>query len=96
MDNLAESIEALGKTAESIINGLRDDLKKESEAHQKSVDDLLLHVHEREAYIDRLRSEFKDCVNELCLQCGRYKTEHLGSCDDCRWKKPRKSGGYID
>ena len=28
----------------------------------------------------------KDCVNELCYQCGQYKTAHLGSCDGCRWK----------
>lgn len=35
---------------------------------------------------DNLRAELKDCVNELCYQCGNYKTAHLGSCDDCRWK----------
>ena len=35
---------------------------------------------------DNLRAELKDCVNELCYQCGSYKTAHLGSCDDCRWK----------
>lgn len=31
-------------------------------------------------------SDFRDCRNELCLQCGQYKTAHLGSCDDCRWR----------
>ena len=25
--------------------------------------------------------------NELCIQCGSYKTAHLGSCDSCRWKE---------
>ena len=35
---------------------------------------------------DNIRAELKDCVNELCYQCGQYKTAHLGSCDDCRWK----------
>jgi len=86
----------MSEVIDKIISDLREDLVKETEAHQKSVDDLLLHVHQREAYIDRLRSEFKTCVNELCLQCGQYKTEHLGSCKDCRWLKPRKTGGYID
>ena len=86
----------MSEVVDKIINDLREDLVKETEAHQKSVDDLLLNVHQREAYIDRLRSEFKTCVNELCLQCGQYKTEHLGSCKDCRWLKPRKTGGYID
>ena len=35
---------------------------------------------------DNARAELKDCVNELCYQCGSYKSAHLGSCDDCRWK----------
>jgi hypothetical protein len=35
---------------------------------------------------DNIRADLKDCVNELCYQCGQYKTAHLGSCDDCRWK----------
>ena len=26
-----------------------------------------------------------DAINELCLKCGKYKTEHLGSCDGCKW-----------
>ena len=33
-----------------------------------------------------IESDLHDCVNELCYQCGQYKTAHLGSCDDCRWK----------
>jgi hypothetical protein len=24
--------------------------------------------------------------NELCLKCGRYREEHNGACDGCRWK----------
>lgn len=75
---------------------MTDVLEKEVERLVKSKDDLLMEIRKREAYISRLRSEFKDCVNELCLQCGSYKTEHLGSCDDCRWLKPRKTGGYLD
>ena len=35
---------------------------------------------------DKLKSDLKDCRNELCLRCGEYKTAHLGSCDGCRWK----------
>ena len=34
--------------------------------------------------------ELKDCVNELCLQCGSYKHEHEGACDGCRWLKIRR------
>ena len=35
---------------------------------------------------DKVKSDLKDCRNELCLRCGEYKTAHLGSCDGCRWK----------
>ena len=37
-----------------------------------------------------LLKDYKDCVNELCYQCGQYKREHEGACDDCRWLKPRR------
>lgn len=39
-----------------------------------------------------LERELRDCVNELCLQCGQYRDEHKGACDGCRWKKVRHSG----
>ena len=41
---------------------------------------------------DRMESErnFHDCVNELCMLCGRYNREHEGACDGCRWLKPRR------
>ena len=38
---------------------------------------------------EKLKRELKDCVNELCLECGKYKNEHLGACDECRWKVMR-------
>lgn len=34
--------------------------------------------------------DFHDCVNELCLMCGKYRDEHNGACDGCRWLKPRR------
>lgn len=41
---------------------------------------------------ERLEAEsnFRDCVNELCLKCGAYHREHEGACDGCRWLKPRR------
>lgn len=39
---------------------------------------------------DNIRAELKDCVNELCLKCGQYRTEHLGSCTGCRWKRVKE------
>ena len=40
--------------------------------------------------IANLQANLKDCVNELCLKCGQYRREHEGSCDGCRWLKPRR------
>ena len=37
-----------------------------------------------------LESDLRDCVNELCLKCGQYRTEHLGSCTGCRWKRVKE------
>jgi hypothetical protein len=34
--------------------------------------------------------DFRDCVNELCLRCGKYRDEHNGACDGCRWLTPRR------
>jgi len=31
-------------------------------------------------------ADFRQCKNELCLKCGAYRTQHLGSCDGCLWK----------
>ena len=39
--------------------------------------------------LHKTKIELKDAVNELCLKCGDYKTEHLGTCDRCRWKEVR-------
>jgi len=35
----------------------------------------------------KLMRDLKDCRNELCVHCGRYKFQHTGSCDGCRWQK---------
>ena len=37
-----------------------------------------------------LLKDYKDCVNELCYECGQYKQEHEGACDGCRWLKVRR------
>ena len=29
------------------------------------------------------------CINELCLQCGKYELEHEGACDGCEWLKKK-------
>jgi len=36
--------------------------------------------------IKNLQSELADCKNELCLKCGNRKKEHLGACNNCRWR----------
>ena len=39
---------------------------------------------------DELIRNLKDCRNELCLNCGRYRNSHNGACDGCRWKHEEK------
>ena len=39
---------------------------------------------------EALRKELKRCVNELCLQCGRYRERHKGACDECHWLEVQK------
>ena len=38
---------------------------------------------------ENLQATLHDCVNELCLQCGQYRQEHMSACDGCRWKAVR-------
>ena len=32
-----------------------------------------------------LNKDFRDCRNELCLLCGKYKEKYKGACTGCRW-----------
>lgn len=50
------------------------------------IGELLDLVRESKERIISLKSELKDCRNELCLKCGNYKQKHLGACDGCRWR----------
>ena len=36
--------------------------------------------------LDDLKRNLRDCRNELCLLCGRYRMQHQGACDGCRWQ----------
>ena len=71
------------------------DLAKKGIYPNGSFSDLECHVHSLmmgliEYGEENEHKNRKDAVNELCLKCGDYKTEHLGSCDGCRWKGLRK------
>lgn len=35
--------------------------------------------------LENIINEYKALKNEFCLQCGKYKNEHLGACKGCRW-----------
>lgn len=33
------------------------------------------------------KKSLRDLRNELCQLCGKYKQEHEGACDGCRWRE---------
>lgn len=37
-----------------------------------------------------MRTELRDAINELCLECGKYELEHEGACEGCRWKQTKE------
>ena len=79
MEKLSETIRKIVHDVldEYLAGGLMRDIENE-------IADLL------ELKMANLPSDFHDCVNELCQQCGQYKREHEGACDDCRWLKQRR------
>ena len=54
---------------------------------KKDTKELLQTIVEDTVKVYRLRSELKNCRNELCLKCGAYRNAHKGACDSCRWLK---------
>ena len=48
--------------------------------------DMGIQIAKLQADRDNIGTELKDCVNELCLECGAYHESYLGACDGCRWK----------
>ena len=63
-----------------------NELNKVLEDIKKREIDLGIQIATLTADRDNIRADLKDCVNELCYQCGQYHTAHKGSCDGCRWK----------
>ncbi len=61
------------------------------------LDKVLEDIKEREVIqgieIANLKAQLRDCINELCCYCPKIQMEHLGACDDCRWKKIK--GGWT-
>ena len=35
---------------------------------------------------EKLATDRKALINELCQYCGKYKQAHEGACDGCRWR----------
>lgn len=78
-------MERLEMIAERVKNGKGTTDLSDLECHVHSLMKELVEFGTEKEYKVR-----KCAVNELCLKCGLYKTQHLGSCDGCRWKELRK------
>ena len=44
-------------------------------------------VLRRDAQIEKMATDCKALINELCQYCGKYKQAHNGACDGCRWRE---------
>lgn len=55
--------------------------------------ELLGLVKDLKARVESLKADLKDCRNELCLYCGKYKERHNGACDGCRWNRREEDDG---
>jgi hypothetical protein len=67
-----------------------DELNKVLENIKQREIDMGIKITTLHADRDNIRTELKDCVNELCLKCGNYHESYLGACDGCRWKKVKE------
>lgn len=54
------------------------------------VDELEKTVERLKTLVTTRENELHECANELCLHCGKYRTEHLGSCNGCKWLAVRR------
>lgn len=47
-------------------------------------------IHEMEKDVNKRVRELtymlEECINELCLKCGKYQEAHNGACDGCKWE----------
>ena len=75
------------KETNEALNAIVKDL---TDLHGGTAPEISLHVMTLVSAISNMESDLHDCVNELCLRCGQYQTEHLGSCDGCRWKRVKE------
>ena len=73
-----------GVLDEYLCGELLRDIEKEI------VDDIQTDLKKHEPDLIAAETDFKDCVNELCLRCGKYHDEYKGACDGCRWLKLRR------
>lgn len=65
-------------------------MDSEKSTYEKMMENLEeLRAYHKNYEVNHYKRQLKDCVNELCSRCGRYRNEHLGACDGCKWKKVR-------
>ena len=78
-------IEKTYRWAERLLADVRFYLLRLSETKDMSKEER----EERDFILNELISAetlFRDCRNELCERCGRYKNAHEGACDPCKWR----------
>lgn len=48
---------------------------------------LVAEIEKLRKQLEQTKPELAAMRNELCYLCGKYREEHNGACDGCRWKE---------
>lgn len=82
----------MDKQQQELIQKIEDRIKELKEVKvlllnsQKDLDCIKTELDLVRKQNDRLMDSLKNCANELCMKCGKYRNDHLGACDSCKWR----------
>ena len=68
------------KETNDALNAVDMDLA-EGQPQEKTSSDMV----ELICAVSASENDLQDCVNQLCIECGKYHESYLGACDGCRW-----------
>lgn len=68
------------KETNDVLNAVVMDLAEGKDREKLNSD-----VVELICVVSAVENTLHNCVNELCIHCGKYHESYLGACDGCPW-----------